>query len=72
MPSRGVVVCMTQPIRQHVDTKAVQADAKIISEALENGRLSRVIDLHFQMPEHRDVIRYMESNQQVGKIVLNP
>ena len=36
---------MTQPIREYVDTKAVQAGVKIIGEGLANRKLSLVIDL---------------------------
>ena len=36
---------MTQPIREHLRTKAVQAGVKMIGEGLENVKLSLVIDL---------------------------
>ena len=54
------------------DTPACTAGVKIISEGLESGKLSLVIDRHFPMAKVQDAIRYMESNRQVGKIVLNP
>ena len=37
----------TQSIREHLDTKAVQAGVDIIREGLEKGKLSLVIDRRF-------------------------
>ena len=68
----GGDVCLAQAMRENLDTKAEQAAVKKISEGLKNGELSLVIDCHFPMAEVQDAIRYMESNQQIGKIVVNP
>ena len=43
-PPRSGDVRMTQPAREHLDTKAAQSRVNIISESQENGKRSPVID----------------------------
>lgn len=45
--ARGADVCLTRPIRRHLETKAVLAGVKAIHEGLKNGKRSLVIELHF-------------------------
>lgn len=54
------------------DKKAVQSAIRDISDGLDSGDLSMVIDRRFPLADVQDAVRHMESNQQVGKIVINP
>ena len=51
--------------------EALQRGLKFIQTALESERISPVIDKEFTFEDIQEAHRYMESNQQVGKIVVN-
>ena len=42
----------------------------LIRQGLREGRLKPVIDRVFKFPDNAEAHRYLESNQQVGKIVV--
>ena len=45
---------------------------KVIGEAIAAGRLTPAIDRRFPLSETRVAFEYMASNQQFGKIIINP
>lgn len=55
-----------------MDPPACQQAVATITDRLNEGKYQLVIDKHFPLGEVADAYRYMESNQQIGKIVLNP
>ena len=54
------------------DTQAVQQAVETIHAGLDSGDLQLHIDRRFPMGEVQEAFRYLLSNQQVGKIVVNP
>ena len=54
------------------DPSALSVALKTIGEGLDNGPLELVIDRRFPMADIQAAQRYMESNRQCGKIVINP
>lgn len=54
------------------DSDAVRAAVDDITQALDSDELSLVIDSRFPMADVQDAILHMQSNQQIGKIVVNP
>ena len=60
-------------VRDLYHSPAATAEAvTVISEGLDSGKLNLIIDKHFPMADIQDAQRYMESNQQIGKIIVNP
>ena len=54
------------------DRKALEAAVDDVSKGLDSGDLSMVIDRRFPLADAQDAFRHMQSNQQIGKIVINP
>jgi NADPH:quinone reductase-like Zn-dependent oxidoreductase len=54
------------------DPAARAAAVEKITAALDSGQFRLVIDRRFPLSEIREAHRYLESNQQFGKIVVNP
>lgn len=54
------------------DRDSINVAVKDISEGLESGDLSMVVDSRFPLANVQDAVRHMESNQQIGKIIVNP
>ena len=52
------------------DPKRLQRGKHYIYQGLESGRLKPIIDRTFPLEEIVEAHRYMESNQQKGKIVV--
>lgn len=75
--SAGILVGTNAAIRGYSiralyqDTAATAEAVKTISEGLDSGKLD-LIDKRFPMADIQDAQRYMESNQQIGKIIINP
>lgn len=53
-----------------MDPEALEAGKKFVFEGLESGKLKPVIDRVFSLDEIVDAHRHMESNTQMGKIVV--
>lgn len=58
------------PDGQPINAEAMQRGQKFIYDALRDGKLKPVIARTFPFAEIQDAQRYMESNQQLGKIVV--
>lgn len=56
----------------YADPSALKRCVRTVSEGLDAGKLKLVIDKRFPMSEVQDALRHMLSNQQIGKIVVNP
>ena len=54
------------------DAEGLANAVRTISEELDAGRFRLVVDRRFPMSQVQDAHRYMESNEQIGKIVINP
>ena len=60
-------------VRTVYENPSVLQDAvRTIGRGLDSGDLELVIDRRFPMAEIQDAQRYMESNRQCGKIIVNP
>ncbi|MGK0291103.1 MAG: NADPH:quinone reductase-like Zn-dependent oxidoreductase [bacterium] len=54
------------------DASAFQLAIEGIQRGFEEGFLTPVIAKKFQLSEYQEAFQYLESNQQVGKIIINP
>lgn len=55
-----------------MDEGGLATAAKAITEGLDSGRFKLNVDRRFPMSEVREAHKYLESNAQVGKVVINP
>ena len=54
------------------DQKVLRSIVSGITEGIEQGALKPTIAKQFKLEQIRDACDYMESNQQIGKIIINP
>ncbi len=70
MLARSLSIIGYQVLDFVLDSKKLNPAKEFIVEQIESGELDPIIDSVFPLDKIQDAHRYMESNKQLGKIVV--